>query len=427
MGKGITAAIVGLGCRGMGYGRILAGPGNACKVAAIAEPRAHQRNGAAKEFGVPKENVFEDWRELAERSRLADAVIIATQDDMHTAPALAFLAKGYHVLLEKPMASTESECVAICNAAKASGSIFAVCHVLRYTPYFKTLRRLVEDGAAGEIASVRHIERVTYWHQAHSFVRGNWRSSKSAAPMIIAKACHDMDILLYLTGRRCKRVSSFGSLLHFRKERMPAESTGRCMSCPLADGKCPYSAKSIYLRDRAAKGQFGWPVDIISDELTIEGVERALREGPYGRCVYDCDNDAVDNQAVNMEFEGGASCSFVMTAFTPQGLSRETEIMGSRGYLHGDSNAIEAVDFATGKRSVYDISKTEGLLNDGHGGGDNGIIKDFVAAVEKGDQSMLSSGPEISLEGHLIGFAAERARLHGTVEKVPSPWLTQGK
>ncbi len=418
MKKNLKIAIIGAGCRGNAYASLFHKAGTS--ISAMAEPRLFQRNSAAQSFNIDKTHIFSDWREMASLPKLADAVVIATQDNMHTEPALEFLRKGYHVLLEKPMAPSPEECISICNAAKKSGSIFAVCHVLRYTPYFRKLKELIDSGLAGEIITLRHIERVGYWHQAHAFVRGNWRNTSSAAPMIIAKSCHDMDIILYLTGKKCRRVSSFGSLMHFKRENMPASSSGRCMSCPLAEGQCPYSAKEIYLNSRALKGKFGWPVDIITNDLSIEGVKKALLDGPYGNCVYNCDNNVVDHQVVNMEFDNGMTSSFTMTAFTPDGLSRETEIMGSKGYIKGDSNLITTVDFASGKKQLFDITRTEGLLDDGHGGGDNGIVKDFISAVENEDQSMLSSGPEISLEGHLLGFAAEKSRINGSVEQLAS-------
>lgn len=413
----VTIAIAGAGSRGLGYGKIAASLNGKCRIVAVAEPREWFRNEAVKNFGVPAGGVFHDWKEMARKPKMADAVIIATQDKMHTAPALAFLKKGYHVLLEKPIAPTKSECRRIVAAAKRHKRIFAVCHVLRYTSYFKRLKELLDSGVIGEIATVRHIEKVNYWHQAHSFVRGNWRNSKESSPMILAKSCHDMDILLYLMGRRCEKVSSFGSLKHFRRECKPAGAAERCMDCQFADDGCPYSAKRIYLRDRAEKGNYGWPVDVLTQDFSVEGVGKALREGPYGRCVYACDNDVVDHQTVNFEFEGGATCAFTMTAFTYDG-GRSTEIMGTKGVITGDSSVIEVTRFIDGHKDIYDVTKTQGMLGDGHGGGDGGLIDAFVNALLAEDQSLLTSGPDVSLESHLMAFAAEEARVSGKVKEI---------
>ena len=138
------------------------------------------------------------------------------------------------MLLEKPMATSEDECRKIVESVKRHKRILAVCHVMRYAPFFRKLKEIVQSGILGEIRAVRHIEQVGYWHQAHSYVRGNWRNADTSSPMILAKCCHDMDILLYLLERKCKKVSSFGSLRHFTPANRPAEATDRCLDCPLA-------------------------------------------------------------------------------------------------------------------------------------------------------------------------------------------------
>jgi len=413
-----SIAIIGAGSRGYGYGKLASSLGGKCKVVAVAEPRDFFRKRAAEEFGIAPENVFKDWKELAKRPRLADAVVVATQDKMHVEPALAMIKKGYNVMLEKPMAPTEAECRKIVKAATEKGVIFAVCHVLRYTRYYTKLKEILDTGAIGDIVTVRHLEPVCYWHQAHSYVRGNWRNSKESSPMILAKSCHDMDILLYLIGKRCKRISSFGSLRHFRKECKPEGAAARCFDCKFADKGCPYSAKKIYLRDRAEKGNYGWPVDVVSQDFSVEGVTKALKEGPYGRCVYECDNDVVDNQTVNFEFEGPVTATFTMTAFTISG-GRETEIMGTKGIIKGDSSNIELTRFEDGAKETFDCAKTQGMLGDGHGGGDGGIVRSFVEALLAEDQARLKSGAKESLESHLMAFAAEKSRVsEGKVQEI---------
>jgi predicted dehydrogenase len=233
--------------------------------------------------------------------------------------------------------------------------------------------------------------------------------------MLMAKSCHDMDYLRYIVGKRCLRASSFGSLKHFKAECAPAGATDRCTTCPEAvETDCPYSALKIY----PERNPEYWPVSVISTDHTPEGVMKALQEGPYGRCVYACDNDVVDHQVVNLEFEGGATAAFTMTAFN-RGRGRETHIMGTRGELHGDGRHVTVFDFLSQKETVYDSRKEDdGGIASGHGGGDYGMAKAFVNAVAAGDPALVTSGPDVSLESHLIVFAAERARLNGTVEDV---------
>jgi predicted dehydrogenase len=339
-------------------------------------------------------------------------VIVATQDNAHAAPALAMIEKGYAVMLEKPMAPTEAECREIVKAATGKGVIFAVCHVLRYTTYYTKLKELVDSGVIGDIVTVRHLEPVCYWHQAHSYVRGNWRNSKESSPMILAKSCHDMDILLYLIGSRCERLSSFGSLRHFRKESKPAGAASRCLDCKFADEGCPYPRRGYIFATGPRRGTSAGLSIVVSQDFSVEGVTKALKEGPYGRCVYECDNDVVDNQTVNFEFEGPATATFTMTAFTASG-GRETEIMGTMGVIKGDSSIIELTRFEDGAKETFDCAKTQGMLGDGHGGGDGGIVRSFVAALRAGDQTLLKSGAAESLESHLMAFAAEKSRLSG--------------
>ena len=406
----ISMIVIGAGGRGQVYASYAAANPERARVVGVAEPRDHWRELIVSAHAVPAGNVFLDWREAASRGRFADAVLICTQDAMHAEPAIAFAAKGYHILLEKPMAGNEADCRRIVAAAKRSGSIFAVCHVMRYTPYSRKVRELIESGLIGEVVSIQHLEPVGYWHQAHSFVRGSWRNEAESSPMLLAKSCHDLDWLRHLIGCRCERVSSFGSLLHFRKENRPAGAADRCLDCAV-EGDCPYSANRFYL-GMIERGERGWPVDVLTPDLTLSGVTEALRTGPYGRCVYACDNDVVDHQVVNMEFEGGRTASFTMTAFTPV-VGRMTRIFGTRGYINGTWDRLELFDFLTDSTREIEVG-AEG----GHGGGDEGIMGAFTRAVAENDPGCILSGPDETLETHLMVFAAERARREGRVVEV---------
>lgn len=419
MRRPVTYAIVGAGQRGTGYGEWIAAHPDRAKVVAVAEPAAHRRTRLARRHGVPPQRAFGSWQELASAPRLADAVIVATQDADHVGPAITLADNGYHLLVEKPLAPTEQECVELVAAVAGTGVLFAVCHVLRYRPYTRLVKRLLDEGRIGELVSVQHLEPVGYWHYAHSFVRGNWRRADTASFMLLAKSGHDIDWLRHLVGRPVERVSSFGSLTHFRPESRPAGAADRCVSCAV-EPDCPYSAPRLYL-GRLREGRTGWPVSVLTDEVTEQGVRAALEHGPYGRCVYACDNDVVDHQVVAMEFAGGVTATFTMTGFTPHA-DRRTQLFGTRGSLDGDGTTVSWHDFTSGATTTLRAPATGADAGAGHGGGDGGLLDAFTTAVATADPGPILSGPVESLESHLAVFAAERARLAGTVETVPRPF-----
>lgn len=408
----VKIAVCGAGGRGRtAYAPYIAAHPDLCEIVAVAEPLRQNREELVRRFSIPPENIFTDWTGMAAAPRLADAVIVATQDRMHVEPAVAFMEKGYHLLLEKPMAPTEAECRRIVETATRTGVIMAVCHVLRYNTYFRKLKELIASGVIGDLVTIRHVEKVGYWHQAHSFVRGHWRNSQESSPMILAKSCHDMDILNYLTGKRCLRLSSFGSLKHFKRSEMPAGATPRCLDCP-HQTRCPYSAMEIYGK-RLANKETGWPLSVVTHEFTEADLLKNLREGPYGRCVYLCDNDVVDHQVVAMQFEDAITAVFTMTAFSAK-IARETAAHGTKGEIWGDGLTIHVSDYLTGQTQEIDPNVQGGAdAAGGHGGGDTGIIRDFVAAVATNDKSKLISDATVSLDSHLMSFAAERSRLAG--------------
>lgn len=414
----MRVVVVGAGERGTVYAGWVADHPEAAEVVAVVEPDEIRRARFVADF--PGITEFADWRDLPSEP-VADAAVICTQDRDHVEPALACLAAGYDVLLEKPIAPDPADVERVCAAAEASGRIFAVCHVMRYTPYTLKLREVLASGAIGDIVSVQHLEPVGWFHMAHSFVRGNWRREDESSSMLLAKSCHDIDWLGHVVGRPIRRASSFGSLVHFRPEAAPAGSTERCLDCPL-ERECAYSATRIYL-DPARAGWDGWPVSVAlatggEPEGGPDAVERVLRTGPYGRCVYRCDNDVVDHQVVAMEFEGGATGTFQMMAFTDMGF-RRTQVFGTQGELTGDGETIEVFDFRTQQRTTYSADEV-GTTGDassggGHGGGDWGLFAAFVAAVAAGDQSLISTDAAATRASHRAVFAIEEARRTGTV------------
>jgi predicted dehydrogenase len=415
----VSLAVVGAGNRGTTHGDwALANPDRA-RVVAVSEPREVRRDRFAARHGLPARAAFGGWRELAARGRLADAVLVCTQDAMHAEPAVAFAELGYHVLLEKPMATTEADCRRIVEAVERAGVLFAVCHVLRYTPYTAVVKQVVDAGRLGQVVSVQHLEPVGFLHQAHSYVRGPWGREDAATFMLLAKSCHDLDWLRYVVGRPIRRVASFGSLTHFRPANRPDGAADRCLDCAV-EPSCPYSAVRFYSR---RLDHPGWPLDAVVDRYTEADLLAALRSGPYGRCVYAGDNDVVDHQVVAMEFDGGPTGTFVMTGFNAGG-HRRTRLFGSHGELEGDGETVRVHDFLTGADEVLPVRATgDATAAGGHGGGDWGLMDAFVRAVATGDPSAVLTGPRASLEAHLAVFAAERARREGVVVTVPPAGL----
>lgn len=410
----VEYVVLGAGNRGSIYARWAAEHPDRARVVAVAEPNTVARDRLAEACGVPAQRRYDSWQALLADGRLADSAIIATQDADHVEPALAALAAGYHVLLEKPMAPTEAECRAIASAAQASGSLFAVCHVLRYTPYTRLVREVIASGVLGRIASVQHLEPIGWWHFAHSYVRGNWRTEASSSSLLLAKSCHDLDWLAYVMGSPIERVSSFGSLRHFRSGEAPPGAADRCVDC-VHQTTCPYSAVDLYVRRPVGRPD-GWPLYVLS--LDPDRVAEAVADGPYGRCVYACDNDVVDHQVVALEFADGATGSFTLTAFTEKA-DRVTRIFGSHGTLEGDGDTVRVLDFATRQWTTHRANRPGAMdAGSGHGGGDDGLMDAWSAAVAAGDPALVSSDAASALASHLAVFGAERARKQGCVVTV---------
>lgn len=404
---------IGAGARGRVYAAHLQ-----LRPVAVAEPQASRREAFARAHSLRPEHCFTDWESaLAAREAYgAQVCVIATPDREHCAPAVACAPLFAGVLLEKPMAVTEEDCERIAEAFRQSGSICAVCHVLRYTPANRKLKELCASGAIGEILSISHTEPVGCQHFAHSFVRGNWRREDTSTFSLLAKSCHDVDLISWWAGEEAVRVSSFGSLLHFRRDKKPkkAGSAQRCLDCP-AQAECPYAAPRLYLPD--GRVDTNWAQHLVDGQPApdVESVLEALRTGPYGRCAYECDNDVADHQVVNFEFRSGATATFTMVATTQRMCERETKVYGSTGELStNDPKSVRQFDFASWKETWHRAEGTDGA----HGGGDQLTLDAFVAAVRTGDHSLVLTGAEESLLSHRLAFAAEASRRQGCVVSV---------
>ena len=413
----LRLAIVGAGSRGTGYARRAVAEG--ATITAVVEPDPERLAAFLTEFsGQPIER-FDTWQDIAGRAeRVADAVVVATPDRLHADPAIGLAGAGYHLLLEKPIAPTEEESARIVRAAEDAGVMLAVCHVMRYSAYSRTLKRLLDDGAIGRLVSVEHLEPIGWWHFAHSYVRGNWAREEDSGPMLLTKSSHDIDWLSYIVGLPAERVSSFGSLLHFRPENKPADAAARCLDCPLQN-TCAYSATTIYRGFLGDETFERWPLAVLTTDVTAAGVDRALREGPYGRCVYDGQNDVVDHQVVNIEYGGGVTASFTVTAFTELDF-RKTRLFGTTGSIEGDGRTLVVHDFVRDEKyEVVPETRGNASAADGHGGADDALVRAFLDALRTGDRSGLLSGPEESLATHRIVWLAEEARRQGTVVTIP--------
>ncbi|XP_030624632.1 uncharacterized protein LOC115807665 [Chanos chanos] len=418
MAPPVSVIVVGAGNRGTNYSEFaLVHPKN-MKVVGVADPRPFARRKLQEAHKIADENAFDDWRCIIQRDKFADAAFICTPDRLHKDPAIALARKGYHILLEKPMAVTAEDCTEIVEACIKSGVMLSVCHVLRYDPLVHKIKVLIDSGAIGDVIHIQHLEPVGFFHFAHSFVRGNWRNEAESSFALMAKSCHDVDLIHHWAGgRRCIKVSSFGSLSHFRKENKPAGAADRCLDCPV-EKDCAYSACKIYL-DRVKKGVVGWPVSVICSNALpdIESVTEALKTGPYGRCVYECDNDVCSNQVVNMEFEGGLTAAFSMVAFTKEICQRKTTIYGSKGELSYDGNEIKVFDFLTQNTTKHstDVRVPQSFCMSGHGAADYHLVDAFISAVANKDASLIRSGPKETLASHKLVFQAERSRLENRV------------
>ena len=450
MAKPITALLFGAGARGAeAYGPYALTHPDQIKFVAVAEPDPWRRKRFAEAHGILAKACFESWRDALERGQIADVLINCTQDQMHKESGVAAIEAGYDMLLEKPIANTLSDSIKIVQAAEEHGRYLQICHVLRYTDFFQKLSEILRAGRLGQLITISHRENVSAWHMAHSFVRGNWRREDQSSPMILAKCCHDLDLLVWLTGKLPTRLSSHGSLIHFRSENAPDGAPERCTDgCPV-EATCPFYAPAIYVQllpfklavsrtsnplyrfmgnlslkspnlteaiakmipqARQLSEYSGWPRSVICDDPgDDDALLKALTEGPFGLCVYHCDNDVVDHQVVAIEFEGGITASLTMHGHSHEE-GRTLRIDGSKASLlakFGFSRTnIEIHDHRSMDVERYDfLSNVE---NVGHGGGDSGIMENFIRTISSGNTATSSSRE--SLESHLMAFAAEDSR-----------------
>lgn len=405
-----TVAILGAGVRGANvYGEIIKNSPNMFKIEAICDTDKQRLEKAGKKFKISSECLYNDELFFFENKR-ADVLIIATQDAEHFRQCKKAFELGYDVLLEKPISDRKEECEELIKTQSKYGNKVLVCHVLRYSAGYQRVAEIINQGKIGRLVAIDWIEYVGYLRQAHSYVRGNWRNDESATPMILAKSCHDLDLIQRFAGAKCETVSSVGDLSFFKSECAPPGAAKRCTECRYVD-TCPYSARRIYI-DRWYEA--GCPDDIVPYNViapapaTEDKLKTAIKDGPYGRCVFHCDNNVVDHQMVQMVFENGVKASFTMMAFSSDD-GRKASFFGTLGEIKLDEEKLILRRFGEREEIIPLSTMVSPCCT--HGGGDNSLIKALYDMLEGKNAGQTSL--EASIESHLIGIAAEKSRNSG--------------
>ena len=399
----MNIAILGLGARGMMFGKIAIAEGY--KITAVCDINKERRKDAETVLNVKKENIFADSDVFFNRGKLADVLIISTLDSTHYDFAMKALKVGYDIMLEKPIALKMNEIEEIGVTAKSLGRKAGVCHVLRYTPFYAKIKEIIDSGVLGRIMNINQTENVGYYHYAHSFVRGNWHNSVETCPMILAKCCHDFDLILWLTGKSCIELSSFGALDYFKKENAPDGSAMRCKDCRVRQ-ECPFDAYKIY------KIYPTWVKQPSGLEYSVENAFKVLDDNStfYDKCVFNCDNDVVDHQMVNMVLEDGIIANLTMQAFSGE-IYRRTQVCGTLGELNGvfEEGKITVSVFGKEKQEIQ--IKVDDELSQ-HAGGDRKLLLDFLKYVEDKNRTDFKTNIDRSIESHILAFRAEESRLN---------------
>ncbi len=410
--KVLNVAIIGLGARGgYAYGLYMIEHPEMFNVVAVCDIDPVRLHKWGDMYGVSPENRFLTEEEFFEKKR-ADVLFIMTMDQLHVRQANVALDLGYNILLEKPISDDPQELRSLAEHAHRANRIVMVCHVLRYTVWIKKCKEILDSGAIGQLVSIDATEYVVYWHEAHSFVRGNWNNRATSVPMIMQKCCHDMDLLQYFAKSRCKCVSSMGDLRYFKAENKPEGAADRCSKCKYVDS-CVYSAKHIYIDEWHRLGQPQvFPFTLITDvyPVTEEAMWEAIENGRYGQCVFACDNNVVDNQTVIMTFDNKVTATLKMEAFCYDG-GRDMTFFGTEGELdlreHEDKIVLKRYDNTIQEWKLSEL--TDDLV--GHGGGDHRMLDQVYEVMANGDPSVDTS-IDASIESHYMALAAEESRLN---------------
>ncbi len=436
-------ALIGAGDRGQVYTDLLKTMAPDLRINAVAEPRDARRHRFSDTHGIPDAMQFRDWPSLLDAldEGPEQAVIVATGDHLHVEPACTALSRGHHVLLEKPMAPDRSGIVRVQEAAREAGrrgGSLTVCHVLRYDPLFRYVRQMLDKNAVGDVVSLYHAENVAWYHMAHSFVRGQWRDSKKSSPMILAKSCHDLDLLCWFAGSPPSSVSATAARTVFTASRAPHGAPERCTDgCPVAP-TCRYEAVKMYrdglpIKQALARGRDArafavrfmlrfpglarrlpvlarytpwpeWPTRTITDDLSPTGILRALEHESYGRCVYRSDNDQPDHLEAAIRFSSGVGASFRMHGQSSEE-GRTLRIDGTEGTLHARFGRINEVSVHRhGERRV--VTRRFPSPGVGHSTADRALIETWVRIL-RGQQA--AEPADLAVNSHMLALATHEA------------------
>ncbi|MCR5414508.1 MAG: Gfo/Idh/MocA family oxidoreductase [Kiritimatiellae bacterium] len=389
----LKALVLGYGIRGRTYAAYAARHPREFELAGLADPAAE----FPADSPYPR---FRTWEEALAADTGAEAAIIALPDRLHLPAAEAALAKGMHVLLEKPLGCTWDECEKIRAARARAGKMVLAGYVLRYSPYYRELREIVASGEIGELTSVHHLAAISYGKASHAFCRGNWSVESEGTGMLVNKCSHDFDLIEWWTkGRRCRKISSFGSLMHWRPQERPQGAAERCEDCPAqVRAGCPFDARRLYCEREDLRYHFA--------DMSDAAMDKVVKESRYGRCVYAGGNDSVDHQTVLMDFDGGLTIILEMESYSKE-RRRVSHFFGTRGEIVADEKTIEVKPFLGGDRTVY--PDTAGA----HGGGDAGIMAQFAFLARKASKERYASILDGALESHRLAFLAEESRKTG--------------
>lgn len=423
----ITAIIVGAGHRSFVYSELAKTNPEMLKIVGVADPNPIRRKKAMDYFGFKEDMCFENAEELAKKGKLADTVINGTMDEQHLETAVPLLDAGYDMLLEKPFAPNEEEMRQIVNCAKKNNSKVMICHVLRYTPFYYAIKERIVNGEIGDIINIQTTEHVSYHHLSTSYIRGKWANSdKCHTSMLLAKCCHDLDIIMWMMSEtKPKQISSFGGKFQFKPENAPKEAGTICMKdCPLVD-TCVYSTKRLYIDHPDRWAFYVWDALEGKKNVTIEDKIALMKsDSPYARCIYKCDNNVVDHQSVLINFESGATGTHNMVGGSAEP-RREIHIIGTKGEIFGN--------FEESKFTVLKIDPSPDAHNEecdveevdlrvtgdmvgaygGHGGGDERLATDFVKFIRGEKPSLACTSIFDSVAGHLSVYLADKSRENG--------------
>ena len=419
--------IVGAGHRSITYAKAIIESNSNAEISGVADLIESRRKYTAELFSLKPEQCFESVDELASKGKIADAIINGTMDQQHVDTSIPLLELGYDMLLEKPFAVNEEEMWKLIECVKENNNKVMICHVLRYTPFYSGIYKKLKEGVIGDILNIQTQEHVSYHHIGIGYVRGKWRNLECCSTtMLLAKCCHDMDIIMWLqNGVRPSKVSSFGSNTQFKLEKAPEGAGTRCMvDCDIEEN-CLYSAKKHYIDHPNRWSFYVWDCFEDGYEATLEEkIESLKTNNIYGKCIYKCDNTTVDHQSVMMEFENGSTATHNMVGGAATG-RRAVHIVGTLGEIFGamedEKFTIRTINPSPGceyDESIIELGEfgdTTGAFG-GHGGGDYRLAIDFINYISGKPHSDSCTSIEESVYGHFATYRADIARENNTIE-----------